>query len=148
MELSKFKEIFYNAQSSEPRTWERIAPVRFAIPVIIYRVKVLEHTNVGNIFSETIVNLSKLGKSNDEIADIMCIDKRIIESALEEMASFQTEDGKSEPPVYDKDQYIVYDCYNGRFFESYVNADAISEYLKSEEIDINYGIGKLNFVTV
>ena len=145
MELSKFKEIFYNPKSSEQRTWERIAPVRFAIPVIIYKVKVLKHTDVGNIFSETIVNLSKIGKDIDEIADIMCMDKRIIESALEEMASFQTDDGKAELPIDEKNQYIVYDCYNGRFFESYVNEDDISKYLESEETDINYGIGKLNF---
>ena len=145
MLLSDFKEIFYNARNSEIRTWERLRPVRFALPVIIYKVNIIEHTNVSNIFTETVANLYKLGKSVGEIAEVTCIDKRIVESALEEIESRLDSNGDLLEQVNPEVRYIVYDCYNRRFFDSYIKAEEISEHLKSEEPEIDLGGKKLTF---
>lgn len=146
MQLYEFNKVLYNEKNSNVRTWKKIKPVRFAIPVKIYKVNVIKMENSGNIFTETIVKLHKLGKKPDEIADIMCIDKRMVQSVLEQVGDLLNSDGIAEPKKNEEEQYIVYDCYNGCFFDSYINSDDINDQLETENLEIDYKTGKISFV--
>jgi hypothetical protein len=108
LQLSNFNEILFNEESTAARTWKKIKPVRFAIPVIIYKINVIKTTNVSNIFAETIVNLNKVGRNAIEIAEDMCIDVRMVKSVLEEGKSLLAEDGTSASKMEEEIQYIVY----------------------------------------
>ena len=127
MQLSNFNEILFNEESTAARTWKKIKPDRFAIPVIIYKINVIKTTNVSNIFAETIVNLNKVGRNAIEIAEDMCIDVRMVKSVLEEGKSLLAEDGTSASKMEEEIQYIVYDCYNQCFFDSYIKSDQIHD---------------------
>ena len=146
MQLSNFNEILFNEESTSARTWKKIKPVRFAIPVIIYKINVIKTTNVSNIFAETIVNLNKVGRNAIEIAEDMCIDVRMVKSVLEEGKSLLAEDGTSASKMEEEIQYIVYDCYNQCFFDSYIKSDQIHDKLRTDDVVINIGSGKISFV--
>ena len=89
---------------------------------------------------------NKKGKSNKEISSIMCIDERMVESAMEMKKSKTSEDTTLLPMKEEEVQYIVYDCYSMQFYDSYVKAEDVQEKLMTEDISINTKTGKISFV--
>ena len=98
-------------------------------------MKYIEFT--GRTVDEAVEKgLKELGLTKDQV------EVRV----LEEGKSLLAEDGTSASKMEEELQYIVYDCYNQCFFDSYIKSDQIHDKLRTDDVVINIGSGKISFV--
>ena len=89
--------------------------VYIGVPVVAYKIRHTDFSDPENIISQTVLRLKALNKSNGEIADMLCLDKRLINSIVEADRCEDTESGEHMTSATTQTVYIFFNRFDGKF---------------------------------
>lgn len=108
-------------------------PVFFAIPTLAFHVSLNWINEKRNFIQETILYLKRNGQHRDEIAEQLCLDRRLVDVIIENSKKNLYE-GENENDVIiekeekDEDFYIFYDLLTNQFIEGFLSASDFNEF--------------------
>lgn len=114
------------------RDYKIPVPVFFAIPTLAFHVRVTKTETTHNFIQETILHLKKNGVSKDKIAEMLCLDQRLVDVVIENSKKNESSESGSDDSVAEisetsDDFFIFYSLLSKEFINGYAYADFFNE---------------------
>ena len=99
-------------------------PVFFAIPTLAFHVRVTKTEETHNFIQEAILYLKRNGEPKDKIADMLCLDQRLVDVVIEnskknENTESDSDDAVTETNEISDDFFIFYNLISKEFISGY-----------------------------
>lgn len=106
-------------------------PVFFAIPTLAFHVSINRVDVKKNFIQETILYLKRNGVSKNEIAEMLCLDQRLVDVIIYNNLKSKNEEDTDETFVETEEKtddfYIFYDLISNQFIEGYMPTNKFNE---------------------
>lgn len=128
------QKILFNSNNNLYGFWKTNdvpVPVFFAIPTIAFHVSINRVDTKKNFIQETILYLKRNGMNKNEIAEALCLDKRLVDVIIENYKKNKDENASDEDVVETEEKaddfYIFYDLVTNQFIDGYMFTNKFNE---------------------